>query len=270
MHKDLTFCENCRDDVTYVVKDESIDTTLKGEKYTYQGKTAYCSKCGNEVFAGWIHDYNLKSLYDEYRDRHNIVSQDVICAIPKKYAIGKRPLSLLMGWGELTYTRYCDGSVPSKPYSDAIRRVYDDPEYYLHILEENKDILKSQSTYEKSKKAVENILSSNVCDKRKIDYVVDYLISHCEDMTSLSLQKALYYIQGFYYAFNDTFIFSDDCQAWRYGPVYKDVYLNYKDYEFDSLSKIKENDLDIFSADEKAILDSCCKAYMLLQRWCFN
>ena len=35
-----------------------------------------------------------------------------------KYNIGKRPLSLLLDWGELTITRYLKGMPPKKEYLD--------------------------------------------------------------------------------------------------------------------------------------------------------
>lgn len=77
-----------------------------------------------------------------------------ILSIPKKYAIGKRPLSLLLGWGEQTFTRYCNGDMPSKQYSDILRRLYNEPTYYNELLQNNKDRMKSNSSYEKSNIAV--------------------------------------------------------------------------------------------------------------------
>ena len=44
------------------------------------------------------------------------------------------------------------------------------------------------------------------------------------ELSIRALQKALYYIQGFFYAFYRAFLFSEDCEAWVHGPVYRDVY----------------------------------------------
>ena len=38
----------------------------------------------------------------------------IIESIMSKYNIGKRPLSLLLDWGELTITRYLKGMPPKK------------------------------------------------------------------------------------------------------------------------------------------------------------
>ena len=57
----------------------------------------------------------------------------------------------------------------------------------------------------KSKKAVNMLLGHD--NKDKIDFVIEYLLNQCEDITPLALQKALYYVQGFYYAFYNKFLF---------------------------------------------------------------
>ncbi|RMD01680.1 hypothetical protein D9O40_07865 [Clostridium autoethanogenum] len=40
-------------------------------------------------------------LYNEFRKQHNIVSLKKIIEIPQKYNIGKRPLSLLLGYSNI-------------------------------------------------------------------------------------------------------------------------------------------------------------------------
>ena len=124
----------------------------------YSGKRAICPECGNEVYVADIEDENLKALYDIYRQNNGIISLEKILEIPEKYNIGKRPLSLLLGWGEMTFSRYCEGDIPTKQYSEILQRVYDDPVYYNELLEKNKGNLKSQQAYERSKRKVEELL----------------------------------------------------------------------------------------------------------------
>ena len=176
-----------------------------------------------------------------------------ILSIPKKYAIGKRPLSLLLGWGEQTFTRYCNGDMPSKQYSDILRRLYNEPLYYNELLQNNKDRMKSNSSYEKSNIAVKNLIG--IPENSKIETVIGYLLYKCEDVTPLALQKLLYYVQGFFYAFNNIFIFEDDCEAWVHGPVYRKVYHKYSDYKYDSIDGADSFDETIFSVAEKAVID---------------
>lgn len=266
------FCDECRNDVFYTVEEVQLEGTLKGEKYSYAGKVAHCVDCGEELYVAEVNDYNLKSLYDVYRKENGIIPLEKILPIPEKYAIGKRPLSLLLGWGEQTFSRYCDGDMPTKQYSEILQRIYDDPNYYALILENNKSNLKTETSYEKSKRAVDALLGTVVSEDSKIDLTIKYLLNQCEDVTPLTLQKALYYIQGFYYAFYNTFIFSEDCEAWVHGPVYRDIYFRYRDYHFDSIESPDEFDTSVFSALEKSILDSvvrnfCCYSGKVLERF---
>lgn len=239
----MTFCETCRKDEAYYFKTSEMKSTLKGEEYEYAGKQAFCSVCNADVYVSEIEDGNLKALYDAYRQKNGIISLENILEIPQKYNIGKRPLSLLLNWGEMTFSRYCEGDMPTKQYAETLQRIYNDPEFYLSILEENKGNLKSLIAYEKSKRATLKLLGQVQSENTKVDEVIGYLLFQCEDITPLALQKVLYYVQGLYYAFMNTFLFEDDCEAWVHGPVYSDIYNQYSGYRFDPIDG--ENDFDV-------------------------
>jgi putative zinc finger/helix-turn-helix YgiT family protein len=268
----MTFCEECRKDVAYSLKSVSTTGALKGEEYEFAGKKAICAECGAEVYAAEIEDENLKILYDAYRQKNGIISFEKILEIPQKYNIGKRPLSLLLGWGEMTFTRYCDGDMPTKQYSDVLWRIYEEPAFYLSLLEESKGNLKSLMAYEKSKRATVELLGEQKNETSKVDKVIGYLLFRCEDITPLALQKALYYIQGFYYAFMDSFLFTEDCEAWVHGPVYREIYNRYSSYRFDPIESNDEFDVSVFTDAEKAVIDSiiqnfCCYSGKILERF---
>ncbi len=253
------FCEDCRRDVEYEVTSIKRNEILKGEEYEYIGKEAICKECHSELFVAEVEDENLELLYNSYRKKNDLISMEKLVDIPKKYNIGKRPLSLLLGWGEMTFSRYYDGYLPTKQYSDILKKIYDEPSYYFEILETNKDNLKSQLSYEKSKRAVNEVLGEIDYTESKIDLVIRYLLYRCEDVTPLALQKILYYVQGFYYAFEEEFVFEEDCEAWVHGPVYRDIYYRYSNYRFDPIDGVAEFDESVFITPEKAILDSIIK-----------
>ncbi|MTI86110.1 MAG: DUF4065 domain-containing protein [Firmicutes bacterium] len=272
MSEKMTFCEVCRKDVAYSVESVSMKGTLKGEEYSYTGKKSICAECGVEVYVAKIEDENLKALYDSYRQKNGIISLEKILEIPQRYDIGKRPLSLLLGWGEMTFTRYYDGDMPTKQYSDVLQKIYDEPAFYLSLLEENKGNLKSQTAYEKSKRAIVELLDGQKTVTSKMDEVIDYLLFQCEDITPLALQKALYYIQGFYYAFMDSFLFTEDCEAWVHGPVYREIYNRYSGYRFAPIENNNEFDVIFFTDAEKAVIDNviqnfCCYSGKILERF---
>jgi uncharacterized phage-associated protein len=267
-----TFCEECRKDVPYSIESLLMRGKLKGEEYEYAGRKALCGECGSEVYVAKIEDENLKALYDEYRQKTGIISLERILEIPQKYSIGKRPLSLLLGWGETTFSRYCDGDMPTKQYSDILRKIYDDPLFYNNLLEKNKGNFKSPAAYKKSKQKVQKLLERKNQSGAKIDSIIRYLLYKCEEITPLALQKILYYVQGFYYAFEGQFLFDEDCEAWAHGPVYRDTYDKYSEYCYSPIEKLEVFDESVLTATEKTILDSviknfCCYSGKTLERF---
>lgn len=274
MERNMVFCEACRDDVCYTVDEIQTESTLKGEVYKHTERIAHCADCGAQVHVPELHDSNLRALYDVFREKKGLISLDKIQEIPQKYNIGKRPLSLLLGWGEHTYSRYYDGDVPKLQYSEILQKIYDSPQYYADILESNKENLLNDSAYTKSASAVNALLnvSPKVAKIPKITLVIEYLLNQCEDITQLALQKALYYVQGFHHAFYNTFLFSEDCEAWVHGPVYREIYAKYRGYCFDTIDGVAQFDSTVFSASEKAILDSvikniCCYSGKTLEQF---
>ena len=272
MDKNKTFCEECRRDIEYSLETVNQSGNLKGEEFEFTGEKAICGICGSEVYVDEVEDRNLKSLYDAYRKKKGIIPLDRILEIPHKYNIGKRPLSLLLGWGELTYSRYCDGDMPTKQYSYTMERVCDDPGYYKTILENNKENLKSPTAYYKSMRKVEELLGENTNTELKLLLTAKYLLYRCEDITPMALQKALYYVQGFHYAFTGSFLFSNDCEAWVHGPVYRDIYNRYADYRFNPIEGENDFDVSVFTGTEKAVIDSvvlylCCYSGKVLENF---
>lgn len=267
----LAYCKKCGKEQPYRINCVPMAGKLKEEVYTYTGQEARCRICGERVQAMEIDEANLRTLYDLYRQQKGIISLEHVRALPKRYAIGKRPLSKLLGWGELTFTRYYEGYMPSWQYSEVLKRLYEEPSFYKALLERNREALGSERSYEKSLRAVEKLLSFTGRPRdTKIDQVAGYLLYKCEDITPLMLQKALYYIQGFGYAFLGEFPFEEDCEAWSHGPVFKEVYLRYKDYRYEPGQARKEFDASVFTAGEKAVCDSvinsfCCYSGKVLE-----
>lgn len=254
----MGFCEKCHDIVEYTIRGEKKEKMIKGKNIEYMGKEAYCNECGSEIFVAELRDANLVALDKAYREKEDLIFQSEVEEILRKYDIGKRPLSLLLGWGEGTITRYLNGGIPTKLYSDILRKVLHDPNSMEEILERNKENI-TRIAYEKCKSALLNIKTEAVTVEAedKIDHVVKYLLSNSMDITPLALQKLLYFSQGFYKAFTGEYLFYNDCEAWVHGPVYKNIYFKYKSYGYNPIDEGTNQYDDIILSDiEKEVLDS--------------
>jgi uncharacterized phage-associated protein len=252
------FCEECRDYVTYRV--ETIDRTkeIKGRTVKFCERVAYCNTCKSETFVSSLRDQNLSALDAAYRAAEDLISADEIKGILEKYDIGKRPLSLLLGWGETTLTRFVSGDLPSKTYSDQLRRINSVPEDYLEILITKKERI-TEAAYEKSLVATNHELTKTApcLVSSKIESAANYIISRSLEITPFALQKLLYFSQGFHKIFMGSFIFEEDCEAWVHGPVYRDIYFKYKDHGYNPIEDLNAR-FECFdlSESEREVIDA--------------
>ncbi|HDR4484038.1 DUF4065 domain-containing protein [Bacillus cereus] len=252
----LVLCEFCRDMVKYSTKDVPKVTVIRGKQYHYVGKEANCEECKSEIFVPNIHDYNLEQLDHAYRQQEQLVTISEIREVLEKYKIGKRPLSLLLGWGEVTLTRYVNGDIPTKQYSDILKRLGRDQCFMLDILERNKDLI-TQKAYRVSKEAIAKLQENDDISSTqttKIEEVANYLLYKNDDITPLALQKLLYYAQGFCKVFTGTYLFEDDCEVGSHGPVYRVIFNKYKVYQYDNL-EVNYDSTNQLTQIEKEILD---------------
>ena len=60
-----------------------------------------------------------------------LICREEILQILEKYNIGRKPLSLLLGWGQTTILRYLNGITPTPEYSKELLHILKDPSYYL-------------------------------------------------------------------------------------------------------------------------------------------
>ena len=89
--------------------------------------------------------------YDE------IITKDEINDILKKYNISKTNLSRLLGFGELTITRYLNGATPTLQKSKFLKEILYSPNYYFIILLCNKHKI-TYNAFFKSQVATFNLI----------------------------------------------------------------------------------------------------------------
>lgn len=58
--------------------------------------------------------------------------------------------------------------------------------------------------------------------------VAAYVLEHCGKMTTMKLQKLVYYCQAWSLAWDDVPLFDEDFEAWANGPVCPDLFQKHK------------------------------------------
>lgn len=135
-----------------------------------------------------------------------LISKEEILQILDKYNIGRKPLSVLLGWGQTTILRYLNDVTPTPEYSKELFHILNDPSYYLDVLTAHKDCI-TELAYRKSRQAVQHLLVGS-----RLSLIAQYIINRAfGDISALRVQAILYYSQCFSLALYDRALFEDDC-----------------------------------------------------------
>lgn len=251
------FCVECRKETEYLLQKQDIVRTIRDKDYTFGITVAVCAECGREMSIPGLIDKNVQEIDEQYRTAEGLVSVEDIERLMKIYKIGKAPLSLALGFGEVTIPRYLEGQVPSKEYSDIIKAALASPSYMKQKLVRNRGKL-TDAAYKKAMAAAESIESLfSVSDKMLS--VIAYVFEKLEEVTPLMLQKLLYFIQGVYSALYGKPIFAEDCRAWIHGPAYPEVYDLFRDFKYNPIDDARfallEGNEDALTDDEQKVID---------------
>ena len=251
------FCIECRKETEYLLRKKDIVKNIRDKEYTFSITVAVCAECGEEMSIPGLIDKNVQEIDGQYREAEGLVLIDDIEKLMKIYKLGKAPLSLALGFGEVTIPRYLEGQMPSKEYSDVVKAALTSPAYMERKLMENREKL-TDTAYKKALAAAESIESLfSVSDKML--RVIAYVFKKLEEVTPLMLQKQLYFIQGIYSALYGRPIFGEDCRAWIHGPVYPEVYDLFRDFKYNPIDDARfallEGTEGALTEDEKRVVE---------------
>lgn len=150
------FCGKCKKTTKYTVVKKKHKKIVKGYEVEYEKKEAICNKCQHLIFVDAIYEENNENTKKAYQERVSNETIRIINSIMSKYNIGKRPLSLLLDWGELTITRYLKGMVPKKEYLDLLKAINEDANKFYEILQKNQTRI-TKVAYEKCRSNLDKI-----------------------------------------------------------------------------------------------------------------
>ena len=117
-------------------------------------------------------------------------TKDELLLMMQRYDIGKKPLSVVLGWGATTVLRYLNGTEPNAEFARRITELSGNPREYALLLEKNKDKI-SEVAYRKSHQAVLREMHCN----RSME-ALQYLITLTDgDIAPYYAVVVLYYAQ---------------------------------------------------------------------------
>lgn len=116
-----------------IVKDEVVD---------YEETYFLCPSSNeeeNEFVPAGIMDENLLRARDSYRKKKGLLTSDEIMAIRSYYGLAQSDFSFLLGWGEITVTRYETKTIQDETYDNMMRMVRENPMFALECVDKHRD-----------------------------------------------------------------------------------------------------------------------------------
>lgn len=149
-------CLSCMEkhDIQQVsVTEENI---FKGISVKYPAKYEYCSNTEAYFASDEMIDANDISFKDAYRKAVGLLTSKEIISLREKYLVSQKDFSKILGWGSSTITRYENHQIQDSVHDDVLRKVGDDPKWFIQLLERAKGNL-SERAYCKYLKKVNEI-----------------------------------------------------------------------------------------------------------------
>lgn len=153
-------CECCMEehDVQRIlVKENNI---FKGVSVDYDAEYFYCDRAEETYSDEKMISANDIAMKNAYRKAAGLLTTDEIIAIRSKYGISQSDLCILLGWGGKTVTRYESHQVQDNAHDTILRKLDDDPEWFMALLKTAEDSF-LPAAYEKYRAAGMRIYENN-------------------------------------------------------------------------------------------------------------
>lgn len=172
---------------------ETIDKNIfKGVEVNYKATYNYCDKADEYFETEEQLTANDIAMKNEYRKNNNLLTSAEICNIRAKYGISQSDLCLLLGWGAKTITRYESHQVQDNAHDTILKKINNDPDWFITLLNENKDKL-SDASYKKYLETATNLFEESQDAYLRKSIIAGYAKQSTESCgnTELNLDKVI-------------------------------------------------------------------------------
>lgn len=195
---------------------------VKGETVEYEETIYLCPVTDeeeNEFVPAAIMDENLLNARDAYRKVHGLLASYEIAEIRAFYGVTQSEFSNLLGWGDVTVTRYESKTIQDETYDNLMRMAHENPLFALQNLEKHASKF-TEDKYQKIRsKVVQRIEESGlqylkiqeiksiyvkyqkeskyngykILDLEKLASVMGYFANFVDHLYKVKLMKLLWY-----------------------------------------------------------------------------
>lgn len=132
-------CPNCEKEtkIELIRAKESLE--IRGERVEVDAEYFKCLECGEDFESTRGYDA-LEAAYREYRRRHGLLQPEEIRDWRKGYGLTQKELSQLLGWGDVTLSRYESRALQAEAHDKVLRLVME-PHNLLTLVRETPEAL---------------------------------------------------------------------------------------------------------------------------------
>ncbi|MHB1484669.1 MAG: type II TA system antitoxin MqsA family protein [Saccharofermentanales bacterium] len=179
----------------------------------------------NEFVPASLMDANLLRARDAYRQKHNLLTSSEIADIRRYYNLTQSEFSALLGWGEVTISRYESKTIQDETYNNIMQMAYENPMFALECIDKHKDSLNPEK-YIQIRKNIANKVEEKgslylkrqeiysfyvnfekesdfngykVLDIDKVANVIGYFAQFIDNLYKVKLMKLLWYSDSIFF-----------------------------------------------------------------------
>ena len=224
MSIDTKLCLSCMEEHEIQQVAVTEENIFKGKRVEYPARYEYCPSTEAYAASDEMIDANDISFKDAYRKAAGLLTSEEIIAIRETYGVSQKDFSKILGWGSSTITRYENHQIQDSVHDDVLRKVGDDPKWFIKLLERAKDDLSEKAYHKYLKKANEvyhahrnrylkdsiealyarfegdNVFTGNTrINIDKVVEVINYLALKVRELHKVKLMKMLWFADFMHY-----------------------------------------------------------------------
>jgi len=170
--KQTILCPKCNQDSELNRRKKTTD--FRKESYEYYEHFYLCNSCKLEIIPDDLKELNNKQIYNQYRERHNIVFPEQINQLRKDYGINPVKMSRILGFGDSIYRSYEMGEVPSISNARILRLALD-PHTFEDMVNDSQRTYESEVLSKLEYDEVSKIIRSKKDELKKERKIEDFI-----------------------------------------------------------------------------------------------
>lgn len=141
IHSQTRLCTCCMEEHEVKRVRMKERTTFKSVPVEYTAEYYFCDAAEEFYMDEEMIRENDVRMKDAYRKLSGLLTSKEIGAIRKKYGVTQSDLCALLGWGGKTITRYESHQVQDRAHDAILKKLDEDPEWFLSLIIEAKTAL---------------------------------------------------------------------------------------------------------------------------------